>query len=408
MILRRWKGFCLAAEEEALFPQGAEMCGEVFAPLVFLVRRDPLRARGLYPIRDLSELDEPEGIGCLTPSSPAEGELAAFVRAHGAGVLNAAFSRAFSILQAWSAAKKDGLVLTLVGLGDVGGTALLALKLLGRELAKVQIFDPNRAQCQRYEMELNQVLSADGRTLSEVVICEEQDLFRCDLFAFTASRGVPGLDSKVQDVRMAQYEANRAMVGSYARMARQADFTGLFCQISDPVDHLSRSVFLQSNQNGAGEYDFSGLLPEQIQGFGLGVMNARAAYFAKRDPRFAAFLTEGRSFGPHGEDLVVANSVERYDDALSRELTRLTVEANLEMRALGFKPYVAPALSSGALSLLLTLRGEWHCGSVFLGGVYMGCKNRYTPAGVQTESLALPEPLFGRIRSAADHLAAIV
>ena len=38
----------------------------------------------------------------------------------------------------------------------------------------------------------------------------------------------------------------------------------------------------------------------------------------------------------------------------------------------------------------------------------MGCKNRYTPAGVQTESLALPEPLFDRIRSAADHLAAIV
>ena len=169
-------------------------------------------ARGLYPIRDLSELDEPEGIGCLTLSSPAEGELAAFVCAHGAGVLNAAFSRAFSILQAWSAAKKDGLVLTLVGLGDVGGTALLALKLLGSELAKVQIFDPNRAQCQRYEMELNQVLSADGRTLPEVVICEEQDLFRCDLFAFTASRGVPGLDTKVQDVRMAQYEANRAMV----------------------------------------------------------------------------------------------------------------------------------------------------------------------------------------------------
>ena len=264
MILRRWKGFCLAAEEEALFPRGAEMCGEVFAPLVFLVRRDPLRARGLYPIRDLSELDEPEGIGCLTPSSPAEGELAAFVRAHGAGVLNAAFSRAFSILQAWSAAKKDGLVLTLVGLGDVGGTALLALKLLGRELAKIQIFDPNRAQCRRYEMELNQVLSADGRTLPEVVICEEQDLFRCDLFAFTASRGVPGLDSKAQDVRMAQYEANRAMVGSYTRMARQADFTGLFCQISDPVDHLSRSVFLQSNQKETGEFDFAGLLPEQV------------------------------------------------------------------------------------------------------------------------------------------------
>ena len=57
------------------------------------------------------------------------------------------------------------------------------------------------------------------------------------------------------------------------------------------------------------------------------------------------------------------------------------------MREIGFKPYVAPALSSGALSLLLTLRGEWHCGSVFLDGVYMGVKNRYTPAGVETELL---------------------
>ena len=408
MILRRWKGFCLAAEEEALFPRGAEMCGEVFAPLVFLVRRDPLRARGLYPIRDLSELDEPEGIGCLTPSSPAEGELAAFVRAHGAGVLNAAFSRAFSILQAWSAAKKDGLVLTLVGLGDVGGTALLALKLLGRELAKVQIFDPNRAQCRRYEMELNQVLSADGRTLPEVVICEEQDLFRCDLFAFTASRGVPGLDSKVQDVRMAQYEANRAMVGTYARMARQADFTGLFCQISDPVDHLSRSVFLQSNQKETGEFDFAGLLPEQVQGFGLGVMAARCAYYARR-----LGLNEDalRVYGPHGQGLVCANSCgPDYDAALSARLTEQTRTANLRVRELGFnllrkhakiepqrelgfKPYLAPALSSAAASLLRLVRGQEHYGAVPLGGAYFGCVSRMTRFGPELRREALAPAL---------------
>ena len=397
MILRRWKGFCLAAEEEALFPQGAEMCGEVFAPLVFLVRRDPLRARGLYPIRDLSELDEPEGIGCLTPSSPAEGELAAFVRAHGAGVLNAAFSRAFSILQAWSAAKKDGLVLTLVGLGDVGGTALLALKLLGRELAKVQIFDPNRAQCQRYEMELNQVLSADGRTLPEVVICEEQDLFRCDLFAFTASRGVPGLDSKVQDVRMAQYEANRAMVGSYARMARQADFTGLFCQISDPVDHLSRSVFLQSNQKETGEFDFAGLLPEQVQGFGLGVMEARARWCAQED---GIDFSNGRVYGPHGGGLVAANDPAAYDKAVSARLTERAVHANLEVRALGFKPYLAPALSSAAVSILSLVRGQPYDAALPLGGVWLGAQRRMTPLGPLQRREPLHPALLARIEAA--------
>lgn len=397
MILRRWKGFCLAAEEEALFPRGAEMCGEVFAPLVFLVRRDPLRARGLYPIRDLSELDEPEGIGCLTPSSPAEGELAAFVRAHGAGVLNAAFSRAFSILQAWSAAKKDGLVLTLVGLGDVGGTALLALKLLGRELAKVQIFDPNRAQCQRYEMELNQVLSADGRTLPEVVICEEQDLFRCDLFAFTASRGVPGLDSKVQDVRMAQYEANRAMVGTYARMARQADFTGLFCQISDPVDHLSRSVFLQSNQKETGEFDFAGLLPEQVQGFGLGVMEARARWCAQED---GIDFSNGRVYGPHGGGLVAANDPAAYDKAVSARLTERAVHANLEVRALGFKPYLAPALSSAAVSILSLVRGQPYDAALPLGGVWLGAQRRMTPLGPLQRREPLHPALLARIEAA--------
>ena len=140
-----------------------------------------------------------------------------------------------------------------------------------------------------------------------------------------------------------------------------------------------------------------GLLPEQIQGFGLGVMNARAAWFAKQDPRFADFLTEGRSFGPHGRGLVIANSVAHYDDALSRELTELVETANLRIRDLGFKPYVAPAVSSGAMQLLLTLRGDWHCGSVCLGDVWFGVRNRYTPHGLEAESLSLPDALFARL-----------
>ena len=153
--------------------------------------------------------------------------------------------------------------------------------------------------------------------------------------------------------------------------------------------------------------DYQGLTTRQVRGFGLGVMNARAAYYAKQDSRFAAFLTEGRTFGPHGEGLVVADSIARYDDALSRELTEKTAHANLEMRALGFKPYVAPALSSGALSLLLLLRGAWHCSSVYLDGIFMGCKNRLTDAGVEIEQLPLPPALLARIRETAEQLRSI-
>ena len=79
------------------------------------------------------------------------------------------------------------------------------------------------------------------------------------------------------------------------------------------------------------------------------------------------------------------------------------------MRGMGFKPYGAPALSSGALSILLTLRGEWHCGSVFLDGVFMGVKNRDTPAGIETELLPhIPDPLFAHIQGAAEHLKEIL
>ena len=78
---------------------------------------------------------------------------------------------------------------------------------------------------------------------------------------------------------------------------------------------------------------------------------------------------------------MAANSIEHYDDALSRELTERVVQANLEMRRLGFKPYVAPALSSGALSLLACLRGQWHCSSTYLDGVFMGARNRLLPHG---------------------------
>ncbi len=208
---------------------------------------------------------------------------------------------------------------------------------------------------------------------------------------------------------MAQFESNAAIVRHYARMAREKQFGGLWAAVSDPVDPLAKTAYLESNRDENGNWDGKGLLPEQVQGFGLGVMNARAAYYAKRDARFASFLTDGRAYGPHGTGLWIANSLTGYDEALSEELTERTVTANLKMRELGFKPYVAPALSSGALSLLLTLRGEWHCGSVFLDGVYMGCKNRYTSAGIETELLpSMPDALFAHIEDAAKVLKEII
>ena len=300
----------------------------------------------------------------------------------------------------FSAPRSEKKRVHLLAVGDVGGTLLTALKLLGGDvISTIGIRDLNEAAVARWTAELGQIAWPwDYQALPEVEPVAQEDLFACDAFIFAATKAVPPVGSGVSDVRMAQYEANRPLVESFARQARAARFRGLFIVLSDPVDPLCQAAFLASNRDEGGAWDGQGLLPEQVQGFGLGVMNARAAWLAKQDPRFADFLTDGRAFGPHGHGLVIANSLSHYDDALSRELTELTETANLRIRDLGFKPYVAPAVSSGAMQLLLTLRGDWHCGSVCLGGVWFGVKNRFTPQGLETESLALPEPLFARLR----------
>ena len=387
-------------------------------PSLFLIDRDPIRSRSSFCVSDPRQLTaetedvtwlDPSRMGVPVPSLPKR--LQHTIDARLLRAVNIRHPRWADFTKAPAMHLPSRLRVNLLAVGDVGSTLLTALKLLGGDcIESIGICDLNQKTVARWVTEMEQVSWPwDYDALPAVEPVAAGDLFRCDVFLFAATRGVPPVGGGVRDVRMAQFGANRPLVEDYARQARQAGFRGLFIVLSDPVDPLAKTAYLESNRDENGAWDGRGLRPEQLQGFGLGVMNARAAYFAKRDSRFASFLTGGRSFGPHGTGLTIANSIEHYDEELSQELTHLTVTANLKMREIGFKPYVAPALSSGALSLLLTLRGEWHCGSVFLDGVYMGVKNRYTPAGIETELLPrIPDPLFGHIRAAAEHLKEIL
>lgn len=298
----------------------------------------------------------------------------------------------------------------LLAVGDVGGTLLTALKLLGGDcIETIGICDLNEKTVRRWVTEMGQIAAPwDYDAFPNVVAVEPERLFECDVFVFIATKSIPAVGQEQGDVRMAQFAANRSIVEQYAKQARAAGYKGMFLVMSDPVDPLCKAAWLASNQDGQGNYDGLGLLPEQVQGFGLGVMNARAAYFARQNPAYRLFLSEGRSFGPHGRGLVIANSVEHYDDEASHALTKEVLDANLRIRELGFKPYVAPAVSSGALQLLLLLRGGWHCSSVYLGGVWFGCRNRFTPAGVETESLSMPDALFRRLQETERSLGGII
>ena len=378
--------------------------------VLWVFHRPPLSGRDTFPVTDPAQLTEREGVASLCTAPGPEGlprELTNAIRAGRVRAVNLAHPR-FEELTA-PLPRPEKVRVNLLALGDVGSTLLMGLRLMGGDvISSIGICDLREGVAQRWEFELNQIqLPGPYDVLPPVEIVSPEQLFDGDVFLFCASRFVPDTAVKTGDVRMVQYRLNRELAALYAQKARQARYRGLFCVVSDPVDPLCRAVLTESNRAPSGEMDYQGLFSHQVRGFGLGVMNARAAYYARKDPRFASFLTEGRSFGPHGEDLVIANSIRNYDDALSRRLTEQTVRANLRMRELGFKPYIAPALSSGALSLLLCLRGQWHCSSTYLDGVFMGARNRVLPTGTELERLPLPRQLQDRLQTTMDRLRAI-
>lgn len=295
--------------------------------------------------------------------------------------------------------------ISVVGLGDVGGTLITGLRLLGGDCVEsIGIYDRDPNKIKRWTLEANQIFDINSINMPPIIPLKEEDIFNCDMFVFCVSVGVPEVGKEQKDVRLVQFEGNAKILSYYAKKARDSNFKGLFSVVSDPVDLLCKVAFNESNKNSEGEIDHKGLASHQIKGYGLGVMNARAAYYASIDEETLNYVEEGRAFGPHGEGLVIANSINNYDEELSNKLTLETKKANLEVRASGFKPYIAPALSSGALSLIATIKGQWHYSCNFIGGVFMGCKNRETPYGLELESYDFDPRLFNKLCNTYNYL----
>ncbi|MCT4621896.1 MAG: lactate dehydrogenase [Marinisporobacter sp.] len=370
--------------------------------LYLLHEMDPEVSRRSFSVTDpsLAFLEE-EGINLLQKSEPKEIYPDWFIsRIHKGDIqaINTAYptwkdALNYTLPQKWK--------LHIAGMGDVGGTLITGLRLLGGEkISGIGIYDKNEHHLNRWEQEINQILSPiPEKKHPEISILSEDEIFDCDLFMFCISVGVPPVGKEKKDVRIAQFEGNKKIVKAYAKMAREKNFKGIFAVVSDPVDLLCKAAFLESNKDDNGSLDFKGLAADQIRGYGLGVMNARAAYYANKEPHLKDYLKEGRAFGPHGEGLIIANSIKNYHKEWSKELTTKAKTANLKVRSTGFKPYIAPALSSGSLSILATIMGDWHYSATFMGGVFMGAKNRNTPTGIELERLDLPNNLLNELEN---------
>lgn len=377
-------------------------------PVVCLVRDEREDSKAYFSIREpLSLKRDFESVDYLDRTSDAlvglDPDLKAHIEKNGIRVINTARKGWESLIETPTIKKWR---VNVLGLGDVGGTLLTGLRLLGHDVIdEIGIFDLDPKKKRRWALELGQILDPNVEHYPEIVELQMEDLFDCDMFVFCASRSVPEVGSKIKDVRMVQYESNSKIIVPYAKMARERNFEGIFAVVSDPVDQLCYKVYRSSNENEAGLYDGGGLRPEQVRGYGLGVMFARASYYANVS---GINFKAGRAFGPHGKDLIVANDPAHYDLTVSNKLTKRTVEANLEVREAGYKPFIAPALSSGAISLVNTMRGAWNDSAVMLGGIYMGCRNKWTNHGVEYERHQMSNELMEKLDGVVEALKAYV
>lgn len=367
-----------------------------------LNRINPLKSRRYFSITDPSLIFlKEEGIHLIQKSRKIDYDLPGWlkerIKEKRVSSLNAEYPNWQNVLTYKFPSRWK---VNIVGLGDVGGILLTGLRLLGGScIESIGIYDKNINAIKRWELEANQIFYPfTAYRFPEVYPLREENIFDCDLFIFCATVGVPSLGEEQEDVRMKQFEGNFKIISDYARKARGKSFKGIFAIISDPVDLLCKAVFLTTNKNTSGEFDFKGLAAEQIRGYGLGVMHARADYYSKQNTETSKYDREGRAFGPHGQGLVIANSLKKYDESLSEMLTDQTIKANLEVRKTGFKPYVAPALSSGSYPLIATMTGKWHYSATFMGGVFMGAKNRLLKSGTEIERLDLPVILVEKIK----------
>ena len=298
--------------------------------------------------------------------------------------------------------RRGGWRVGLAGLGRVGGVAatLLAASPAARSgVSELLVHDVDASNQRRWLLELGSIAAwREPGPRPAVSGATVRELFeRCDAVMFAATESVPPLGAR-GDVRMVQYEPNRAILRGFLAEARRASFAGLLLVVSDPIEWLAQAAFFESNADGAGRFEGLGLAPERVAGLGLGVMWARALAAAREAGVEESVARRGGAYGPHSTEVLAFDDLERPDRALCGRITRAARECNFKVRELGHLPYVGPGASSIALALPRLLAGREALASTFVEGIYFGAPARLA-GGVFATARRMDGEVFGAIRA---------
>lgn len=169
-------------------------------PSLFLIDRDPVRGRSSFCVSDPRQLTaetedvtwlDPSRMGVPVPSLPKR--LQHTIDARLLRAVNIRHPRWADFAKVPVMQLPSHLRVNLLAVGDVGSTLLTALKLLGSDcIESIGICDLNQKTVARWVTEMEQVSWPwDYDALPAVEPVAAGDLFRCDVFLFAATRGVP-------------------------------------------------------------------------------------------------------------------------------------------------------------------------------------------------------------------------
>ncbi len=131
-----------------------------------------------FPVTAPSLLTAEEGVSTLVTAEEPETDpaLAAAIAAGRVRAVNLAHPRQEELLPPLR--RRERVRVNLLALGDVGSTLLMGLRLLGGDVIdSIGICDVRENVPQRWEMELNQIVSPEGERLPPVELVSPEEVF---------------------------------------------------------------------------------------------------------------------------------------------------------------------------------------------------------------------------------------
>jgi len=173
-------GYPLCSREVLALPtlHALPEAGEV----LFGFHRTPGAGRDTFPVTAPSLLTAEEGVSILVTAEEPEVDpaLAAAIAAGRVRAVNLAHPRYEELLSPLR--RRERVRVNLLALGDVGSTLLMGLRLLGGDVIdSIGICDVRENVPQRWEMELNQIVSPEGERLPPVEIVSPEEVFDGDV-----------------------------------------------------------------------------------------------------------------------------------------------------------------------------------------------------------------------------------